>query len=128
MAKPRSAAHLAYGRALRELRVERGISQERLALTAQLDRTYYSGIERGERHGTHLLDAGDGISYPSPYTSALVVPHRGAGVSCVAWKRSPATAVLCSGSPQAMPSEPRSSLPRRGRSSPSPTWSAAARS
>lgn len=50
MAEPRSAAHLAYGRALRQLRVEQGVSQERLAHIADLDRTYVSGIERGERN------------------------------------------------------------------------------
>jgi transcriptional regulator with XRE-family HTH domain len=50
VAEPRSAAHLAYGQALRELRVAKGISQERLAQLAKLDRTYVSGIERGERN------------------------------------------------------------------------------
>lgn len=50
MAEPRSATHVAYGRAIRELRAERGISQERLAHIADLDRTYVSGIERGERN------------------------------------------------------------------------------
>jgi XRE family transcriptional regulator, regulator of sulfur utilization len=50
VAEPRSAAHLAYGRARRKRRAERGISQERLANIADLDRTYYSGIERGERN------------------------------------------------------------------------------
>ena len=50
MAEPRSAAHLAYGQALRELRAQRQISQERLAQLAGLDRTYVSGIERGERN------------------------------------------------------------------------------
>lgn len=50
MAKPRSPAHLAYGRALRQLRMERGLSQERLAHLVELDRTYVSGIERGERN------------------------------------------------------------------------------
>lgn len=45
-------AHLAYGQALRELRAERGISQERLAELAGLDRTYVSGIERGERNAS----------------------------------------------------------------------------
>jgi transcriptional regulator with XRE-family HTH domain len=50
VAKPRSPAHAAYGRALRELRTEAGISQERLAQLAGLDRTYVSGIERGERN------------------------------------------------------------------------------
>jgi transcriptional regulator with XRE-family HTH domain len=57
VAQPRSAAHLAYGLALRELRSQRGLSQERLAQLAQLDRTYVSGIERGERNPslTNLL-------------------------------------------------------------------------
>jgi transcriptional regulator with XRE-family HTH domain len=50
VAEPRSAAHLAYGQALREIRSERGISQERLAHLCGLDRTYLSGIERGERN------------------------------------------------------------------------------
>ena len=50
MAQPRSTAHVAYGKALRELRSERGISQERLAQLAHPDRTYVSGIERGERN------------------------------------------------------------------------------
>ena len=50
MAEPRSPEHLAYGRAVREVRHQRGISQERLAHLAGLDRTYVSGIERGERN------------------------------------------------------------------------------
>lgn len=50
MAEPRSHAHAAYGTALRQLRTERGLSQERLALDSRLDRTYVSGIERGERN------------------------------------------------------------------------------
>jgi transcriptional regulator with XRE-family HTH domain len=50
LAETRSSAHLAYGRALRELRLERGLSQEGLAHEAELDRTYVSGIERGERN------------------------------------------------------------------------------
>ncbi|HEY7421570.1 MAG TPA: helix-turn-helix transcriptional regulator [Gaiellaceae bacterium] len=50
MAETRSPAHLAYGLAFRQVRGERGISQERLADLAGLDRTYVSGIERGERN------------------------------------------------------------------------------
>jgi len=42
----------AVGRALREIREERGLSQERLGLGCGLDRTYVSGIERGVRNPT----------------------------------------------------------------------------
>lgn len=45
-----SPLHAAFGRALRELRSERGITQERLALDAELNRGYYSGVERGVRN------------------------------------------------------------------------------
>jgi transcriptional regulator with XRE-family HTH domain len=39
----------AFGVALRHARVERSISQEALALKAQVDRTFVSRAERGER-------------------------------------------------------------------------------
>ena len=52
MAKPRSPAHAAYGRALRAYREEQRLSQERLALDSGMDRTFVSGIERGERNPT----------------------------------------------------------------------------
>ncbi len=63
MAEPRSPAHLAFGRALRELRLVRGISQERLAHLSNLDRTYVSGIERGERNPslTNILKLADAL-------------------------------------------------------------------
>jgi transcriptional regulator with XRE-family HTH domain len=46
----RSPAHAAFGQAIRALRGRRGISQESLALSCGLDRTYISGIERGTRN------------------------------------------------------------------------------
>jgi transcriptional regulator with XRE-family HTH domain len=46
----RSPAHAAFGEAIRSIRKQRGISQERLALMCGLDRTYISGIECGTRN------------------------------------------------------------------------------
>lgn len=41
---------MAFGRQVRHLREERGLSQERLAELAGIHRTYMSDIERGERN------------------------------------------------------------------------------
>lgn len=55
MAKP-SPSHaghptlVALGEAIRRVRVETEVSQEKLALDAGLDRSYMGGIERGEHN------------------------------------------------------------------------------
>lgn len=41
-----------FGRRLRAMRQERGLSQEQLAHIAQLDRTYVSSCEAGRRNAT----------------------------------------------------------------------------
>ncbi|HEY5463998.1 MAG TPA: helix-turn-helix transcriptional regulator [Hanamia sp.] len=42
------------GNLIRELRKSRGLSQEQLALQAEVDRSYVGGIERGERNVSFL--------------------------------------------------------------------------
>jgi transcriptional regulator with XRE-family HTH domain len=45
-----SQDHAAFGAAIRELRSERGISQEEMAYRSGLNRGYYGDVERGERN------------------------------------------------------------------------------
>ena len=49
----RSSAHAALGRAVRRLRIERGLSQEDLAHLSRMDRTWVGGIERGEKNPSY---------------------------------------------------------------------------
>jgi len=39
-----------FGITIRDLRIQKGVSQERLALDANIDRTYIGDIERGTRN------------------------------------------------------------------------------
>lgn len=55
MAKPsraaqKNAAIAALGAAIRAAREQQGLSQERLAIDAGIDRSYMGGIERGEHN------------------------------------------------------------------------------
>jgi transcriptional regulator with XRE-family HTH domain len=50
----RSHASASFGRKLKKLRVTRGLSQERLALEAGINRTYLGGMERGEKNPSLL--------------------------------------------------------------------------
>jgi transcriptional regulator with XRE-family HTH domain len=44
----RTSAHLRLASNLRQLRAERGLSQEQLAIRADIARGYYGALERGE--------------------------------------------------------------------------------
>ncbi len=45
----------AFGEAARAVRVERGVAQDELALLANVDRSYYGKLERGERQPSLAL-------------------------------------------------------------------------
>jgi transcriptional regulator with XRE-family HTH domain len=66
MAIVHSPNHLALGRALREFRVRRGLSQESFGLRASLHRNYVGAIERGEINPTFriLLKLARGLEAP----------------------------------------------------------------
>lgn len=51
--KPRSPEHAALGEAIRRLRLDGGMSQERLAERASTDLTQVGGIERGVRNPSY---------------------------------------------------------------------------
>jgi transcriptional regulator with XRE-family HTH domain len=50
MPSPRNPSLRRFGDALRVERKKRGISQEQLALVAEINRTYMGGVERGEEN------------------------------------------------------------------------------
>jgi DNA-binding XRE family transcriptional regulator len=47
-------ALIALGRAIREVRLAKGISQEKLALLAEVDRSYVGRVERGDNNAATL--------------------------------------------------------------------------
>jgi transcriptional regulator with XRE-family HTH domain len=46
-----------FGRNVRRLRQQRGLTQEKLAFEAEIDLTYMGGIERGKRNPSLLVMA-----------------------------------------------------------------------
>jgi transcriptional regulator with XRE-family HTH domain len=74
-----SPVHAAFGDALRELRGERGVSQEAVALEAGLNRGYYSGVERGVRNVslTNITKIADALGVPASEILARAEAIRG---------------------------------------------------
>lgn len=64
----------AFGRILRELRGKKGLTQEKLALEANLDRTFISLLERGLRQPslTTILDIAAILKIPTSHLMELV--------------------------------------------------------
>ena len=64
----------AFGQRIRDLRSERGLSQEALAQLAGLHRNYVGGIERGERNvaldNIHALAAALGVQPSSLFADS----------------------------------------------------------
>lgn len=50
MGNDETAIKTSFGVRVRDIRKEKGLSQESLALACELDRTYIGGVERGERN------------------------------------------------------------------------------
>ena len=63
-----------FGDRVRELRKQKGLSQEALALACNLDRTYIGGVERGERNisliNIHKIASAIGVSPSEFFTDA----------------------------------------------------------
>lgn len=84
---PLSPAHAALGRAVRQLRAERDLSQEELGARAGLHRNYVGGVERGERNAAWaaLLRLAAGLGVP---LAELVAQAEAAGATADALARS----------------------------------------
>ena len=66
LSKPAEEVQKQFGTRMRALRQQRGISQEELAFSCKLDRTYIGSVERGERNislvNIHTVAAALGVS------------------------------------------------------------------
>jgi transcriptional regulator with XRE-family HTH domain len=64
-----------FGCRLKELRVSRGLSQQKLGALASLDRSYLGGVERGERNvsldNIAIIATALGVSVVALFTTAL---------------------------------------------------------
>lgn len=66
-----------FGEAVRALRKERGISQERLAALAGIDRAYMGGLERGQRNPSLTTMAKVASGLETPLSEVLGRMERG---------------------------------------------------
>ena len=68
-----SAAHAALGAAIRQLRLDQGVSQEGLAYKAGVHRTYMGAIERGEQNVayTNLRKVAGALGVPASRLVAI---------------------------------------------------------
>ena len=57
-----------FGNNLKRLRLEKGLSQEKLALIAEIDRTYIPSIEKGERNVSIVIAEKLAIALNVPIT------------------------------------------------------------
>jgi transcriptional regulator with XRE-family HTH domain len=64
-------------RNLRRLRVRRGLSQEKLAVDAEIDRTYVSRLERGLENPTVAVLERLAAAVGADITEFFLVPRRG---------------------------------------------------
>ena len=62
---------------MRQLRVERGLSQERLALAAGIDRAYVGRVERGSENVTITTLEALATALSVPVASLLIEPGPG---------------------------------------------------
>lgn len=55
-----------FGDRIREIRTNKGISQEKFALSINMDRTYYSSVEAGKRNVSlcNIKKIADGLEIP----------------------------------------------------------------
>jgi transcriptional regulator with XRE-family HTH domain len=74
--RKKSDAHVALGRAVRELRARRGLSQEELGFCSRLHRNYVGAIERGEINPTFRILIALARGLALPLSELLVVFER----------------------------------------------------
>lgn len=75
-ARKQSPAHVALGRAVRELRARRGLSQEELGFCSRLHRNYVGAIERGEINPTFRILIALSRGLTVPLSELLIVFER----------------------------------------------------